>query len=269
MGNGSSIIPGSMSFTSPENIISLSNSVTQHLYSDSIVITISETDLNELKRSSNICIDTSSCLLSLTEGTVSDMNGNNIGNVVEFGVDKYTPDTTRPQLKAVDVNLDLKVITLRFSETMRASTLVPSTITIRSNGSANALELSLSDESIVRSGDNVTLIIEISGNDVDRLHLASIVLPSQTSIYVTVDNSTVADMNTNTVVQTTIESGKLTMDKTPPTLMEFDLNMNTGLLSLSFSEAMSIESLQRHFFTLLSENTGNETYKFDLFPSSD
>ena len=83
----------------------------------------------------------------------------------------------------------------------------------------------------------------------------------------TITNLSVADMDDNLVVATTLEADEFAIDSSPPQLNAFDLNMDTGLLRMSFDEAMSISSLQRELFALLGDATADQVDTFQLFPS--
>jgi hypothetical protein len=95
-----------------------------------LVITLTNSDLNEIKRRPMLATNENNTYLSFTESAIQDTSSNfivpNIStSAVEVG--NYTKDTTPPELISFNLDLNLGQLILRFSETVNTTTLmVPS-----------------------------------------------------------------------------------------------------------------------------------------------
>ena len=83
-------------------------------------------DLNSIKSLGELATSSNNTFLSVTEFAIRDMNGNRLV-VVEaddaLPVSTYVKDITRPLLVSFDLDMNLGILTLNFSETVNVSTL--------------------------------------------------------------------------------------------------------------------------------------------------
>jgi len=247
--------------------VSLTTSVPEAAYSDSLSITLSLADLNELKRIPGLCTAAETTFVIISSSALVDMNNNSVIAVASHSTADYTADGTSPTLVSFALDMNVNFLTMSFSETVNASSLRSTEITLRNNGTDGANIVILDETSAVTNSDNHTLTVLISNSDVDRINLAGVIDVVQETVFMTITNLSVADMDDNLVVATTLEADEFAIDSSPPQLNAFDLNMDTGLLRMSFDEAMSISSLQREFFALLGDATADQVDTFQLFPS--
>ncbi|GMH59898.1 hypothetical protein TrRE_jg13421, partial [Triparma retinervis] len=90
----------------------------------SIVVELSSLELNALKDYESLATEKNNTHVKIVGNGVEDMGGNgNVGMETEnaFGCTKYTADQTTPKLRQFDLNLNYKRLTLRFTETVDAS----------------------------------------------------------------------------------------------------------------------------------------------------
>jgi hypothetical protein len=267
--NGSSINVEGVTFAAAVGGagVSLTTSFPEAAYSDSLSITLSLADLNELKRVTGLCTAAETTFMIISSSALVDMNNNNVTAVASQSTTNYTADGTNPTLVSFALDMNVNVLTMSFSETVNASSLRSTEITLRNNATDGADILILDETSAVTNSDNHTLTVLISNSDVDRINLAGVLDVVQETVFMTITNLSVADMDDNLVVATTLEADEFAIDSSPPQLNAFDLNMDTGLLRMSFDEAMSISSLQRELFALLGDATADQVDTFQLFPS--
>jgi hypothetical protein len=267
--NGSSINVEGVTFAAAVGGagVSLTTSSPEAAYSDSLSITLSLADLNELKRVTGLCTAAETTFMIISSSALVDMNNNNVTAVASQSTTNYTADGTNPTLVSFALDMNVNVLTMSFSETVNASSLRSTEITLRNNATDGADILILDETSAVTNSDNHTLTVLISNSDVDRINLAGVLDVVQETVFMTITNLSVADMDDNLVVATTLEADEFAIDSSPPQLNAFDLNMDTGLLRMSFDEAMSISSLQRELFALLGDATADQVDTFQLFPS--
>ena len=76
-----------------------------------------------------------------------------------------------------------------------------------------------------------------------------------------VDEGAVNDMNGNPVVASNDVAVQLLVpDAKNPKIKSFNLDLDTGLLTLQFNEIMNISSLKRQLFTLLGREDSTESF---------
>ena len=192
------------------------------------------------------------CFLYYNESPIEDNAGipirpRPISEALEVSL--YTPDTTSPVLidngfLAFDLNTG--VVTLSFSETVDVNTFSITEVTLRSSAPASAISYAITNGTMVTVAHSTTIAFTMSHDDLNSIKSASSICSTTTGCYASLVSATVSDTATNMLVDTAIEfPGQmvqvLTDDITAPELSAFDLNMDTGELTLSFSE--SIDSL--------------------------
>lgn len=233
-------------------------------HSTIVSMAISRTDLNEIKRATNLCTVQANCILDVKSGAVLDMFKNALVPV-QVPVDVIVGDEIKPSLKSFALDMNTGVLSLSFDETVNSDSLVVAKVTVYSAANAT-VALNLTKASTVTKQDNHTMFITLSGPDLDTLKHMQIVTENTFAVQVAVDDDAVRDMSNNPVAATNnIKATKVTEDSTSPTLKRFTLDMDTGLLKLEFSEIMNITSLKRQLFKLLGRDvTGSKREHLQL-----
>jgi len=126
------------------------------------VIKIGLSDLNEIKRLMYLATSNATTYLQLTEYVIRDTAGNMNLPANATQVTRFSPDQTRPELLSFDLNLSQDVLTLRFSETVRASTLNPTQLTIVSGPSDIRFTSTSASASTSASGSGIAPVIIIN-----------------------------------------------------------------------------------------------------------
>ncbi|KAL5488653.1 hypothetical protein EMCRGX_G017629 [Ephydatia muelleri] len=110
------------------------------------------------------------------------------------------------------------------------------------------------------------VIISMDRPDLKYLKLSTTIAVNDSTTFVAFNSTALSDMAGNPVIPTSIfNSTKLTIgsfviDVTPPTLESFDLDLNTGVLFLHFSDVMNISSYVPTRQTLLQFPGSNDSY---------
>ena len=223
-----------------------------------VVIKLSTEDLNEIKRRPNLATTRrNTVFISITEELVIDTFGNPnmpifdlmAERVIAFGEDKVNPELVRYNL-----NLSSNELTLSFSETVDVSTLNVSAFTLHSDVIANASEsYRLTGGTLLTSNDPV-VVLELSEEDMNQLRNLTELAVSPDSTFLSITSSAIRDMNGNEVVEVTDFSvATYRKDEVPPTLDSFHLDMNLGLLHLTFSETVNASSFDPSSITLQND----------------
>ena len=233
---------------------------------DSTVIefTFSLEDLNEIKRNTDIYTDRTNAWITFTEYAITDMAliPNQVvempnTTVLSEGVvtEVFYPDLTDPVLWSFDLNLTSHQLILYFSETVLARTLNISQITLQStrNRASDTQwvtltmgELPLHSHS--SSNDFHSLVVDLGQIDTDRIKAMTRLATSRDNTFITFSSDLLEDMNRNPIVPISTSDAQQVKtfyeDLVPPRLLSFDLDLNTGRVILTFSEAINASSLQ-------------------------
>jgi len=242
--------------------------------SDNITIALSVADQNEIKRLAGLCTGLSNCFLSATAATVNDMSANPLVAVpiaTALLVKDFNEDAQHPTLSSFALNLNTGKVTLVFDETVLSSSLNVTKITLSDPTGSDALTIASNGNTTSPNGTNVT--INLSDSDLDILKLKSNIWSSGNTT-LTLGAGSIVDVSENANRGTVSFTSDITLDTTAPELQLFDLDMNTGILKLAFSEVMNITSLKRELFQLLgaaAENSASSALppvdKLDLLPA--
>jgi len=190
--------------------------------------------------------------LSYTEELFEDFRGNKAANdVLETSaveVDELVYDTTDPRLISFTIDMDLGKIMLTFDEVIRANEVDMSAFTLQHAAQATTSQShALGNEGSVSDVNDVEVTITMAVPDLNSIkghNMAN--LEDGTDTYIVVGANGAKDMVLPTGRSlTAIENGvgqlratKLIKDQTAPKLDSFVLDMNTGVLTMSFTETV-------------------------------
>ena len=194
MGDRLSILGFSASHTlTSQSQISLPNN-------NVLSVALSPQDLNSIK-TAGIGLSNQSTFISLSELTAADMSGNaNQGTETasELQVSALTVDTTRPSIASFDIDLNSGLLTLIFTETVRASSFNPSLVTLQSDAFGTDSSFSLT-EGVLLGTDGPILRLQLSTGDFNLLKISP-VARDILSTYLSFPDSLVQDSAGNSIV---------------------------------------------------------------------
>ncbi|KAL5489585.1 hypothetical protein EMCRGX_G018695 [Ephydatia muelleri] len=236
--------------------------------SPTVTILINTSDLNQLKLR-RICLTAITCYLSFPSTFIRDRIGRPVIPVLLKVPFPFTPDSTSPAL--VDFSqfsITSGAVTLLFSEPVQASTFDASQVTFQTFFVSDATTKSYTLHSgTVTSPDGTVLQFNLTSSDMMAIQALGSLCDRRGDCYILLTPTTVKDISGNwndPVLQ--IFPGKvvtvLVSDTTPPVLTGFDLNMNTGMLTLSFSEPVG--TLDPTTITIASGPNANASQQYTL-----
>jgi stress response protein SCP2 len=234
----------------------------QAAYSTVLVWKMDDTDTNELKRLQFTAVSRASSGIFMEEGAVLDANGRPIP---EFAVvhpcNIHTPDGTPPRLNSYDFDLTAGTITMRFSETIKSSSLVAVGLqvlaardaTLGLNGVAltgGSLKVDLdADADASTKSDWLTAVIALSEVDMNAIKKRVGLAVGGSTTFLTISSVVITDMNDQPVeaidaaLAMRVSETGFKDDQVNPELRSFALDMSNRLLTLSFSETMLASSI--------------------------
>jgi hypothetical protein len=214
-----------------------------------IALSLSATDLNLVKVDTVLAVDRNSTFLSASSAAIKDISGNAltiISNSSALQVTTFTQDTASPSLAAIALDMTAGTLTLTFGETINASSLVVNALTIQSTAGSDATSVTLTGGSVT-SVSSTVLRINLTAADLNALKLETELVRSVSSSFLSASASFVKD-NAGVGAEAILTSAAAviatyTSDTAAPTLVAFDLNMNSSDLSLTFSEVVNASSI--------------------------
>ena len=224
-------------------------------------------ELNRLKLNARVCSSIAVCWLTLPSpgGFVQDMSGNN-NSLVPNGLMAtlrlpltFIYDTSGPVLQSFALNMSSLSLTLTFNEPVDVASFNVSGITLRGgrNVSTPALLYQL-QSSVPQVGQGNVVLITISSGDLNGILSRSAIATSVANTYLSVSQGTVADVtymrnSAQTIPSTSaLQVGTFVSNTIPPALTAFDLDLNSNLLTLVFSEPVVVSRVNLTLLTILS-----------------
>ena len=251
------------------------SSITNSYNGDTVSVWISKDDLNEIKKLISLASSASNTFLSIAYGSILDLNNNPlelVSTMSALSVRSFTEDETAPILESFDLNLTSETLSFTFSETVNLSTFNITDILLHSSPSNSPVSYRLSLRSALSPGqmDSTVLSVKLSLPDLNEIKRLTGLAYSQNSTFLTLTRFAVIDMAGNAL---SAVAGQRVVDFIPdginPELLSFDVNMNSGVLTLFFSETVNASTLQIQGLTLQnSENASQPTLSLTTESSS-
>ena len=261
-------------FTGVARTLTLSGGTWLRQDTPTITYRFSANDLNELKLHLDIATSNANSFISFTQDLVRDTAGNNVVAVSSSAaarVTNFAQDLTNPRLSGFVLDLEQRTISLTFDETVDASTLGILDIGLQDRPSDRTQSLTLSAGSSTSSPDGPVVLVDLSDTDINNIARLYPLGSDAASTFITLQSGAVQDTNGNPCVAITsdaaLQASDHTADVTRPALNSYDLDFNTGILTLSFSETVNISSFVPGEWVL--QNTGSSPTSFYAFTGGD
>jgi hypothetical protein len=157
-------------------------------------------------------------------------------------VDVFTRDSTRPVIEQFSFDMTLGLLTMSFSETMNASSINHSKITLQSS----LVEHTLVNATVSITNDD-TIEITLDSWNLNEVKRLSPLCTVADQCKMSVLDDFGSDMFSNGLKTLdpveAIAAANITTDKEGPRLDSFSLNINSGIITLTFDETVRSSSL--------------------------
>jgi len=235
-------------------------------------LTLSRTDLNNIKALRGLTRNQSSTYLSATGLTVTDLFNNPLQSRVPSQALQtvlFIPDTTSPNLVEYTLDLNIGGLVISFDETVAIETFDPSELIIQSNANGTgAVSLQLSTAGHTNPNETgVFFIYFLDNNDVNFIkEMMELIGSELNNTFLAIGSAGISDIEGNPVVAIGSENALMAsnqeLDTSPPSLRSFTFNLNSGILELSFSESVAGNStIPQSFYLLSSPSTSATRYQ--------
>ena len=169
-----------------------------------LVFQLRQADVDFVKAIINLGTSQNNSYLSMTEYTVTDINGNSVVPVLGLGVTSFTSDTTSPSLLWFSYNAYTGVLSLKFDEIVNALTFSVLGLTLVNPQSLPRQEYTLTGGRVAGLS---SAIIHLNMRDSDLMSIRALGLgTSINTTYLSAASSTVRDMNDNLLNPISVDS---------------------------------------------------------------
>ena len=226
--------------------------------SRNITIELTEEELDSLKLA-GLGLRPEPTFVTLAAGGVQDMGGNGVTAVVNGSavtVSVLLRDTTRPVMISFELDMDTGVLTLRFSERVRASTLNASVITVQGQRLAGGVTHRLLGGTATDAADR-TVVVQLTVSDGNAIKVLVGVADGADSSFVSLVEGVVEDLAGNRATGIASNAAQAAAvfrpDVTAPRVVSASLDMNAGVMRLEFSEPMNLTTLDTSLLGVSSD----------------
>lgn len=214
-----------------------------------LVLQLDEDDANVLKAIRTVATSRDNTYVWFTSGAVQDPSGNPVVAVVRnnaFQASLVVADTVAPRLESFTLDLDQRRLVLFFDETVDSSTFASTLITLQDAMSSPLQSVQLGSFSRTESPDGTQLLVELSPTDFNSITATFPLATMDTNTYIALREGVVRDTAGVASSEIPVDDALLitshTADRTRPSLAEFDFDLNSGVVTLEFSESVNVTS---------------------------
>jgi hypothetical protein len=214
-----------------------------------VTLYMTHNDLNAIKGSRYLCTVRSLCYVSFSQYVFQDNEGNNALSVPATAAERvktFVKDETKPTVRQIDLDMDAGRITITFSETVDSSKFKATALTIQSTVNASeGVKHTFSTGSIGSGISDTVVRVQMNAADITAIKETAGLAKGVGSTYFSWQESLVVDsaaIPNSIVVVESSRGAQATVyepDATPPELDEIALDLDAGLLSVSFTEPMA------------------------------
>jgi hypothetical protein len=230
---------------------------------------LSAADREAINLNTGLAVSRATTFLKLGGSAIQDMALNTNVNMATAVQTQVFVALERSELQRFVLDLQLEQLVLIFSQTMNASSLQASELTLQSttSGADSQRKLTLSSTTVVASGNGFQLTLNLSQADIDTLQARPGFGTSPTDTFLTVSSDALRDVRGQPVLAVLRTAGKaadsVLADKIQPNLLSFNFSLDTGRLRLSFDEVVSTDSVNASAAALVGSDS-NVTYPLDV-----
>ena len=224
-----------------------------------LIVSLTHKDLNLLKSLEFVATGFENTYLLIAPEAATDYSGNPLMRQTSGKqVRVYTPDQQRPHLTDFELDMNLGIITMTFSETVNRSSLLTSMISVQGSTDHAQSDIYTLTGGVSTSYDNPVIEIELSVTDVNEIKRRTLIAADNSTAYLSLNEFTIADQDGNLIQPVLADNGNLARkyvpDTTNPQLVRFSLDLNTGYFHLTFDETVDVSTFDVETL-VLGENT--------------
>ena len=190
---------------------------------------------------------------------VVDVDENQLFALSRKSVLNFSPDITEPSLVSFNLNLTAGQLILTFDETVNVSSFNVTSFSIhnRANLSQATTSYQLTGGSVSRTNDPV-VVVSLSPFDLNNIKANTELASSNDSTYLSFTTSAVNDMSANVILASNPEDAPnvevFSPDSLPSEFISFELDLNSGIVTLTFTETVDANTFDPTRLHFANEN---------------
>ena len=228
-----------------------------------LLVELSDTDFNAITASFPLATMDTNTFISLRSGVVRDTSGVMSVEIPQTNallITNHTADSMRPSLSNFELDLNNGVITLTFSESVNVTSFDATQITVQS-ASSNPASMHTLRGAMVAQRDSTTIDVTLLPADLNTIKRLTGLATLRSNTYISITSATVSDMNSNFVVARSMSDALLARNHVPdisgPIIQGFDLDYNSGDMTIYLDETVDLSTFQISGITLQDSRTGS------------
>ena len=234
-----------------------------------INFTLTDGDVTFLETNALIATGLTNVFLSASMPVAQDTNNNTNVALSSLSVDVFVADTSPPSVIAFDLDMDDGVLEILFNDPVNTSTFNPTSITLQSRVTRRSIEwVTLGSQSSTNSPVGYSIAISIDNADINEVKAIRSLCTQGSDCFMTIAASAVLDSRgtgTNPVTDgQALIVRRYTPDTTPPEVNSWELDMNTGRITISFSETIDITTFLPGGLVLSSSMNGVVSHRLSV-----
>ena len=188
--------------------------------------------------------------LGITNTTITDTVGNPVVPISReraLMARRYRMDRVKPVLESFDLNLSTNEMILTFSETVFAVSYNASAYTLYNANSTidSSSYYTLTGGSLLNMTNDPMITIQLDEYDVNKITNITDLATSEYDTLLAITEFGIFDMNMNYLESPTapVQVNNYTEDLVDPEIRSYTLDLNTGIISFTFSETINVTTL--------------------------
>jgi hypothetical protein len=242
-----------------------------------LVLSMTSADLRAVKLITNLATGRENTYISILPDTVRDWSGNQVVGVplsapLQLSADGFVSDSSRASMAGYTFDLNAATISLTFTDILDIATLDLTQLTVQSNRSPSpSVSYTLMDSSTTSTNTD-TFVVNLGTQDLTAIQSNLGLATMESNTYISFSSSLVRDVSGLEVVaiqaSSAVSPAVYIPDTSNPTLVAFSLDMNTGNLSMTFSEPILVSTLMLQSVTMQNSALATPTMSYTLTNSS-
>ena len=235
-----------------------------------INFTLTDADITFLETNAMVATGLTNTYLSSSSMSVArDTNNNANVDLSPLSINVFVEDTSPPSVTTFDLDMDDGVLQISVNDPVNTSTFNPSSITLQSRIARRSIEwVTLNSQSHTNSPVGFSIAVSIDDADINEVKAIRSLYTRDSDCFITVAASAVLDIHgraTNPVPDgQALMVRSYTRDTTPPGVLSWELNMDTGRIIFSFTETIDVTTFLPGGLTLSRSMNGLASYQLSV-----
>jgi hypothetical protein len=224
--------------TNTASFVTLTGGVTTSPNGFVVLVYIVEADFHEIKKRTGLAVSRESTYLSLDSLVMLDVQAQPVNAIIPpnaIQVQRFTQDAKRPSVVAVDIDMNLHLVSIFFDEVMAPASVNPADLELEGT---TLNKVSLLTSTVLETLPSLSVTIQLSFQDQTSIKADDTLCTVETNCNLNIASPNITDITGNTLkdafVATLQAPRTFTADGTAPALDIFDINMSNDTLTLYF-----------------------------------